>query len=154
VAYYRKSNEDKGESVSQQKAWADAKCPTENIHVIRAFTDQAIAGHDTQRRADFHAMLSFCQEQHRLGTPIECIVTWNPNRLSRSESFETGHYLHLFMQAGTHLLFTASHGWKDLDRMEDRILFNIEQDAAHNRFVRDLSQAVLRGMLAKARRGE
>jgi site-specific DNA recombinase len=154
VAYYRKSNEDEGESVAQQKAWAEAKCPSENIQIVRDFTDQAVAGHDTGRRADFHAMLAFCEEQCRLGTPIECIVIWSPNRLSRSESFETGHYLHLFMQAGTHLLFTASHGWKDLDRMEDRILFNIEQDATHNRYVKDMSQAVLRGMLTKARRGE
>jgi DNA invertase Pin-like site-specific DNA recombinase len=153
VAYYRKSNEDEGESVGQQKAWADAQCPGENIEILREFTDQAVAGHDTKRRADFHAMLKFCQEQSRLGTPVACIVTWNPNRLSRSESFETGYYLHQFMQTGTHLLFTASHGWKDLNRMEDRILFNIEQDATHHRYVKDLSQAATRGHLAAALAG-
>ena len=129
VAYYRKSNEDDGGSVQQQREWAAAKCPPEGITVVREFVDQAVSGHDTDRRADFHAMLKFCQDEKKKGRPIGVIVCWKANRFSRSDSNETGHFIWEFRQAGTGRMLT-SQKWIDFARMEDRLVFNIEQDAS------------------------
>jgi hypothetical protein len=47
VAYYRKSDEDDGESVEQQREWATQAAPREGVQIVREFTDQAMAGWDT-----------------------------------------------------------------------------------------------------------
>jgi DNA invertase Pin-like site-specific DNA recombinase len=78
VAYYRKSNEDDGSSIDQQRTWAREVCPREGIEIVREFADQAKAGWDTARRTDFYEMLAFCQQQHRQGTPISAVVCWLP----------------------------------------------------------------------------
>jgi DNA invertase Pin-like site-specific DNA recombinase len=86
VAYYRKSSHDDGSSVEQQRAWAQPVCAKEGIVLVREFADQAKKGHETASRTDFHEMLKFCKQQARLGTPVEVVVCWNPDRFSRSDS--------------------------------------------------------------------
>jgi DNA invertase Pin-like site-specific DNA recombinase len=154
VGYYRKSDEDDGASVEQQQEWAHTTCPPEGIELVREFIDQAKAGWDTGKRADFHEMLAFCQQQKKRGTPIDAIVCWHPNRFSRADSQETGWYIWEFRKVGVNRIFTSSHGWRDFRRMEDRILFNIEQDASNHRYVVDLSRDSVRGRLAAAEKGQ
>jgi hypothetical protein len=50
-------------------------------------------------------------------------------------------------------MFTASNGWIDFSRMEDRILFGISQDATHHRFVQELARNCTRGRIDAAREG-
>jgi DNA invertase Pin-like site-specific DNA recombinase len=152
VAYYRKSNEDGGDSVEQQQAWAREACPAAGIELVREFTDQAKQGWNTAARGDFHAMLAFCQQQQRRGAPVEAVVCWHPNRFSRADSIETSWFVHEFRKAGVGRMFTAQ-GWIDFDRMEDRIIFGITQDASNHRYVLDLSQAASRGKLKAAEDG-
>ncbi len=153
VGYYRKSDDDDGESIEQQREWARGAAARENVELVREFTDQAKAGWDTAKRTDFHEMLRFCQEEHRKGRPIQAVVCWKANRFSRSDSNETSYYLWQFRQAGTGRMLTSQR-WIDFARMEDRILFNIEQDAAsHAKVVNDTSD-VVRGMVKAARRGD
>jgi DNA invertase Pin-like site-specific DNA recombinase len=122
VAYFRKSNEDGGESVEQQRQWAVKTCPEENIEIVREFADQGKPGHENAKRTDFHEMLRFCQQQYQLGTSIDAVVCWNPNRFSRADSQETGWYVWEIRKSGVSRMFSASNGWIDFDRMEDRIL--------------------------------
>jgi site-specific DNA recombinase len=154
VGYYRKSNEDDGESVEQQQAWARAAAPEEGIALVREFVDQAKAGHETASRADFAAMLDFCRKEARRGEPVEVIVCWNANRFSRSDSHETSWFLWEFRQAGVSRMFTANRGWIDFERMEDRVIQNIEQDVSNNKYVLDLAQDSTRGRLKGAGQGQ
>ena len=153
VVYYRKSNDDGGESIDQQREWAQRVCPREGIALVAEFSDQSKSGWDTARRTDFHKMIAFCEEQARLGDQIDAIVCWHPNRFSRSDSLETAAFLHRFREVGVCRMFTQSHGWKDFRRPEDRIIFGVEQEAGSHRFVRDLAANVLRGRKALAKKG-
>jgi site-specific DNA recombinase len=140
AAYYRKSDDDDGKSVSEQREWARGASPDQNIDILAEFADDAVAGHDTARRTEFHRMLEFCREQARRKRPIDVVVCYHPNRFSRADSNETGYYVWQFRQAGTGRMFTAARGWVDFSRTEDRMLLNIEQDASNHRFVTDLAQ--------------
>jgi site-specific DNA recombinase len=150
--YGRKSDDDDGKSVEQQREWARDACAKEGIDLVREFADEAVAGHDTARRTDFHRMLDFCREQARLRRPVDVVVCWHTNRFSRSDSQETGWFIWEFRKAGTGRLFTAQR-WYDMSRKEDRALLNLEQDFTNQQYVIDLAQAVARGKLAAAREG-
>jgi site-specific DNA recombinase len=154
--YYRKSNDDKngeiGESIAQQAAWAKDAAAREGIAVVADFKDQSISGLDTSRRCDFHKMLAFCEEQARLGSPIECILCWHANRFSRADSLETSAFLFKFREAGVTRMLTKAK-WIDFNRSEDRMIFGLEQEANSHRYVKDLGEAVLRGRKALARKG-
>jgi DNA invertase Pin-like site-specific DNA recombinase len=93
VFYGRKSNEDDGSSIDQQRDWARTTCQKERVEIVREFADQAKKGHETATRTEFHEMLKFCQEQSRQGTPIDVIVCWHHNRFSRADSQETAWFI-------------------------------------------------------------
>jgi site-specific DNA recombinase len=152
VGYWRKSDDDDGGSVAQQFDWAQGACPDERIVLVRNFEDQAISGHDTDKRLGFLKALKFCQEEYRKGTPIDVVVCWHSNRFSRADSNETGYYIWSFRKAGVHRIFT-SKGWVDFRQMADRIMFNLTQDVANHQFTKDMAQASMRGHLRRAEQG-
>jgi DNA invertase Pin-like site-specific DNA recombinase len=152
VGYYRKSDDDDGGSVEQQRAWAHAACEKEGVELVREFTDQAKRGWDTAARTDFHAMLAFCQEQARRGTPIGAVICWHTNRFSRADSQETSWFLWEFRKAGVAQVLTAQR-WYDFGRMEDRLLQNIEQEAGNHKGMIDQTQAATRGRIDAASAG-
>jgi DNA invertase Pin-like site-specific DNA recombinase len=152
VFYGRKSNEDDGKSVDQQRDWARETCPKEGVDLVKEFADQAVAGHDTAGRTDFHRMLEFCREQARLKRPIGVIASWHTNRFSRADSQETSWFIWEFRKAGVKHILTAQRRY-DLSRKEDRALLNLEQDFTNQQYVIDLAQAVTRGKLDAARAG-
>jgi DNA invertase Pin-like site-specific DNA recombinase len=100
VAYYRKSNDDDGSSIDQQREWARAACKREGVELVNEFADQAKKGHETATRTAFHEMLKFCQQQARQGNPIDAIVCWHHNRFSRADSQETSWFIWEFRKAG------------------------------------------------------
>jgi site-specific DNA recombinase len=174
VAYYRKSNDDRrrkgkgrgkgkqdgddvdrkevGESIEQQQQWAHALAPRENVVLVAEFMDQAKPGWDTARRFDFHRMITFCEEQHRLGRPIEAVVIWHPNRFSRSNSWKTGAFLDRLQEAGVRMMLTHGRVYH-VDRYEDRLVLGVEQEASNHKYLTDLSEAVLRGKRSAAEEG-
>jgi DNA invertase Pin-like site-specific DNA recombinase len=149
VFYGRKSNEDDGGSVEQQREWARAACEKEGVELVREFADQAKAGWDTARRTDFHAMLAFCREQARKRAPIDAIVCWQTNRFSRADSQETSWFIWEFRKVGVARVLTAQR-WYDFGRFEDRILHNIEQDASNHKGMIDQTQTAIRGRIDAA----
>jgi DNA invertase Pin-like site-specific DNA recombinase len=150
VFYGRKSDNDDGDSIEQQREWARQACSAEGVELVREFADQAKRGWDTAARTDFHEMLAFCKQQARQGTPIDVIVCWNANRFSRADSQETSWFIWEFRLAGVGRMLTAPR-WIDFGRMEDRILFNIEQDASHHPYVVNLARDSTRGRIKAAR---
>jgi site-specific DNA recombinase len=150
VAYYRKSNDDDGNSVDQQREWAHEVCPKEGLALVREFADQAKRGWETDRRTEFHEMLDFCRQQARQGTPVDALLCWNANRFSRADSQETSWFIWEFRQAGVGRMLTATR-WVDFSRMEDRVLFNIEQDTSHHPFVINSARDSTRGRIKAAR---
>ena len=152
VLYARMSSNDQDGSIEQQQAWAGDACPKAGIDVLAEFIDSAKKGHDTARRTDFQRMLDFCQTAHHRRQPIDAIVCWHSNRFSRSDSVETSWFIHEFRKAGVHRMLTAS-GWIDFRRMQDRILFGINQDASNNAMAVQLGRDALRGKRAPAEAG-
>ncbi|QEL15904.1 recombinase family protein [Limnoglobus roseus] len=152
VAYFRKSNEDEGESIAQQREWAVRAARENGIELVAEFADAAKAGWDTVNRTEFGKMIQFVSANARK-SPIEAVVCWHPNRFSRADSLETFSFLQKLREAGCSKMFIYPNAWKDFNRSEDRIIFGVEQEAGSHRFVRDLSAAVLRGRLAGARKG-
>jgi hypothetical protein len=150
AAYYRKSDDDDGNSIGQQKEWAHATAAADNVCLLREFADQSVAGWDTAKRGDFHEMLTYCREQHRLGNPIDAVLCWHTNRFSRSDSLETSSFLHEFRKAGVCRLRTRER-WYDLRRKEDRALLALEQDFTNHQYVINLAADSLRGRLKVAR---
>jgi DNA invertase Pin-like site-specific DNA recombinase len=153
VTYYRKSNEDDGESVEQQRKWARQAAATAGFEIVQEFTDQAKVGWNTAKRTAFHDMLAYCQEQAKRGTPVDVIACWHTNRFSRADSDETSWFVWEFRKAGVTRMFTSGRGWTDFARLEDRLVRNIEQDAMNHRYVVDLAQDSTRGRMAGAEEG-
>jgi DNA invertase Pin-like site-specific DNA recombinase len=153
VAYYRMSTDQQDKSIPQQQEWAQSRRkadPAEPIDIAAEFRDDAVSGDKTDKRADFHAMLAFCQKQHKEGRPIEAIVCYTPSRFSRADSHETASYIWQFRQAGVHRILTAER-WFDWDKEEDRVLFNLVQDMTNHRYLVDLSRNICRGQLNGAK---
>src|SRR5262245_29181123 len=77
VAYYRKSNDDDGSSIDQQREWARRVAAEKGVAVEQEFADQAKKGHETATRTAFHEMLAFCQGEARKGQPVDAVLCWH-----------------------------------------------------------------------------
>jgi hypothetical protein len=51
-------------------------------------------------------------------------------------------------------MFTASNGWRDFCKMQDRVIANIEQDTSHLPYVVNLADDSTRGHIRAADRHE
>lgn len=157
VTYYRKSSEDRkskeekfGNSIEQQKEWA---LTVPDVTIVDEFFDQGISGTDTKRRKDFARMIAFCEEQFRLGTPIDAIVCWKANRFSRADSLETMAFLHRLRQAGTAIMVT-SEKVIDLNNSQDRMIFGLVQEASDHAYSVNCSTDTKRGKKEAAKAGK
>ena len=150
VAYFRMSTQDQDDSIPQQIEWAEKAAERERVAIVERFADEGVKGHDTRKRTAFHAMLAFCQAEQKAGRPIDAVVCWHLNRFSRADSQETGWFLWEFRKAGVRYILTNER-WHDLDRLEDRLLMGVQQEAACHKFSVDLAGATGRGMTRKAK---
>jgi DNA invertase Pin-like site-specific DNA recombinase len=122
------------------------------LDVVKEFQDEGISGDGMKKRDAFKEMLAFCEAQARQGTPVQAIVCFDTSRFSRATSIETNHYIWLFQQAGVHRVFTYEKVI-DFRKEEDRAVFNLTQDFSNHRFLKDISQRLLRGKKAVAAAG-
>src|SRR5262249_12563510 len=117
------------------------------------FEDPGIAGGEIEHRPGLQAMLEFCEQRFRLGDPVEAVLVWNPDRLSRADSISTSSVLGRLRDAGVNRFWTASDGWVDLDDATHRVLYLLKQDLARQGFCEALAHNVLRGMTRRAEAG-
>jgi DNA invertase Pin-like site-specific DNA recombinase len=146
------SSEQQDKSIPQQRAEMLPRAKLENAHIVTEFKDEGISGGGMGKRDAFLKMLAYCQEQQKAGEPVEAIVCYDTKRFSRADSNETAHYIWEFRRAGVNRLLTWER-WYDFRKPEDRTVFNLQQDYTNNKFLIDLSAAVLRGKKAAAEAG-
>jgi DNA invertase Pin-like site-specific DNA recombinase len=144
VGYWRMSSRDQEKSIGQQRAEMLPRCRLAGLELVQEFQDEGISGGGMKKRDAFLEMLAFCKKRHKDGKPIEAIVCWDTSRFSRATSIESAHYIWEFQQAGVHRVFTWER-WFDFNREEDRAIFLLMQDFTNNRFLRNLSENILRG---------
>jgi DNA invertase Pin-like site-specific DNA recombinase len=152
VLYCRFSTDQQGGSVEQQQRWAREEAPKAGIELVAEFADEGKRGYDFAGRDGLKSLIDFLGEEKRLGRPVRVIVLWDTSRLSRSDSLETAHYLHLIRQHGVEALFTTG-GWTYLNRTTDRVLLNLGQDLTNEMYSRGHGKNSARGRLANVQDG-
>jgi DNA invertase Pin-like site-specific DNA recombinase len=153
VDYYRMSEDRQEASIPDQKEWAKGACQRENVRIVRTFEDHGIPGSETDQRPDFMALLAFCEQQAKKGTPIEAVVCWDGDRFSRADSIRTAAQVCRLIDAGVTRML-SSEGWTDWTDDVDRVLYNLKQDLGRAAYSKSLSKTVSRAMLQRAREGK
>jgi DNA invertase Pin-like site-specific DNA recombinase len=153
VCYYRMSTDAQEASIPAQRDWAHKAAPREGLCVVHEFEDPGVAGGEVEHRPGLQALLDYCERQFRQGTPVEAVLVWDPDRLSRASSLKTSAVLSRLQDSGVGRLLTASDGWVDLDDVTHRVLYLLKQDLARAGFCESLARNVLRGQLARATQG-
>jgi hypothetical protein len=144
LGYWRMSSSPQEESIPQQRAVMLPRARLERVEVLKEFQDEAKSGGGMARRDQLLAMLACAQELYAAGEPADCIVCYDTSRFSRATSIKTARYIDEFMDAGVCRVLTRER-WFDFRKEEDRAIFLLQQDFTNNRFLRNLSAAVLRG---------
>ncbi len=151
VAYFRKSNEDDGNSIDQQREWARKACARAGFNLVEEFSDRSRSRVTTRREPG----LLRCSPT--VGPPpvsanISVVVVWHEDRFSRSDSLETAATLHEFRKVGVSRMLT-SQKMIEFNRLEDRLLFGVSQEAGSHKYVVDLASSTMRGRTAAATAG-
>ena len=152
VAYWRMSSNPQEKSIPQQRAEMLPRCRLAGVELVEQFKDEGRSGGSMRKRDAFQQMLDYCRQGHQEGKPLQAVVCYDTSRFSRATSMETAHYIWSFQQVGVHRVFTFER-WFDFRKEEDRAIFLLQQDFTNNRYLRDLSQRILRGKKAVAAAG-
>ena len=147
VLYLRMSDERQERSISDQRSELLAYAKKRGYRVLREYADLAISGDDTARRAGFLRMREDAQRGE-----FQVVLSWDQDRFGRFDPIEGGYWILPFRNAGVRLE-TIAQGRIDWNDFAGRLLYLVQQEAKHA-YLRDLSRNVLRGQLAKARKGE
>jgi site-specific DNA recombinase len=148
VFYGRMSTDKQEESLPQQREWAERACKREGVEIVASFEDPAIPGDEIARRPGLQKLLAYCEQNE-----VDCVVTWNSDRFSRSNSIRTAALVCRLLDAGLTRMLTAD-GWIDFENETDLLVFNIKQDSSNASFSKKLSENVSRSCLARARDGK
>jgi DNA invertase Pin-like site-specific DNA recombinase len=152
IAYWRMSSSPQEKSIPQQRAEMLPRCRLAGVELAEEFQDEGKSGGRMRNRDAFSQMLDYCRQRQREGKPLEAVVCYDTSRFSRATSMETAHHIWSFQEAGVHRVFTFER-WFDFRKEEDRAIFLLQQDFTNNRYLRDLSQRILRGKKAVAAAG-
>src|SRR5262252_5125823 len=140
-------------SIADQLKWAGPECERRGYLVVREFVDEGVRGAAIESRPEFQALLAFCEAEADAGRPLDVLVNWNGDRFSRANSIRTNSVLDRLMGAGVTLMLTQ-RGLIDFENTTDRMVYNIEQDAAREGLSRTISENVSRAMRQRAMKGE
>jgi site-specific DNA recombinase len=152
VAYFRMSTDKQEDSIPQQRGWASRACGQHGVELLAEFQDDGIAGSEIERRPGLMDMLRFCEQRYAAGSPVEAVVVWDPDRLSRANSIRTAAVIDRLMEAGVTRLLTQD-GWVDFEDDVDRLVFNLRQDTGRVAYSKSLSKNVARSGLSRAKGG-
>jgi DNA invertase Pin-like site-specific DNA recombinase len=153
VAYYRRSTDHQEASIPEQKEWVRRAARERGLHVVGEFADPGIPGSEFARRPDLQALLAFVEDRARAKYPVQAVVCWTADRLSRMGSFKTAaQIVDRLMSAGCTRMITSGYCY-DWTRAEDRVLFNLTQDFMGEGYSKAVSKNVTRSMIARAKEG-
>lgn len=145
IEYCRKSSEDDArqvQSIADQQRDLEGLTKRLNIHVIDHLTESHSAK-TPGNRPEYAAMIKRLTSGEANG-----IVCWHLNRLSRNP-VESGELSWLLQTGVIKSIRTMDREYRPEDNV---LLFNVESGMA-NQFIRDLSQALKRGLEGKVARG-
>src|SRR4051794_19216939 len=148
VAYYRMSTDRQEASIPTQREAVEKLARQRGYVVVREYLDEGISGDDTERRLAFRRMID---DAGRLAD-FDAVLCWDQDRFGRFDPLEAGYWVKPLRDAGV-WLETVAQGRIDWEDFAGRIVYAVQQEGKHA-FLRDISRAVTRGMLAKAKRGE
>jgi site-specific DNA recombinase len=153
VIYCRTSTTAQEASIGEQTEWATTAAGKEKVRVVRTFQDEGIPGDELARRPGLIALLEFVEGEQQAGRPVDCIVCWDLDRLSRSDSFKMAVLLERLIEAGcTRAL--SKEGWHDWEDDTDRILNSLKQDFSRRGYSRSISGNVSRSAAKRAKLGQ
>jgi DNA invertase Pin-like site-specific DNA recombinase len=115
--------------------------------IVGEYVDEGISGDDTERRTAFRKMLADAS-----AGGFDCVLCWDQSRFGRFDPLEAGYWIKPLRDVGV-WLETVAEGRIDWSDFAGRIVYAVQQEGKHA-FLKDMSRAVARGMLAKAKRGE
>src|SRR4051812_26296679 len=99
VAYYRMSTDRQEASIGEQRDWAGGATAKESVQGVAEFQDDGIAGGEIRARGGLMDLLAYC-EARADSDPVEAVVCWDADRLSRADSIRTAAVLDRLMSAG------------------------------------------------------
>ena len=149
---YARVSEDDQMSVPEQLAWIEDTARREGAELVRVYTDEGRKGYEIDSREQLQRMLDDVEAHSSKGRPVQLLLTWTEDRLSRADSLETARVLCRLRDAGTATIISATTR-TDLHNAQDRLLFNLMQDTQRSAFSPKLSLDVARSMLQGARAG-
>ncbi len=148
VLYLRMSTDRQETSIPDQREAVTKLAAKLGYVIVREYKDEGISGDDTERRRGFQQMLA---DARQLGD-FDCVLCWDQDRFGRFDPLEAGYWIKPLRDHGI-WLETVGQGKIDWSGFAGRIVYAVQQEGKHA-FLRDMSRAVMRGLLAKAKRGE
>jgi DNA invertase Pin-like site-specific DNA recombinase len=148
VAYYRMSTDRQEASIPDQREAVEKLAKQRGYRIVREYKDEGISGDDTERRTGFKQMLA---DATKLGD-FQAVLCWDQDRFGRFDPLEAGYWIKPLRDAGVYLE-TVGQGRIDWEDFAGRIVYAVQQEGKHA-FLRDMSRNVIRGQLARAKRGE
>ena len=152
VSYYRMSTDGQEASIPEQRQWAQRAAPAADVELVREFEDPGIPGSEIESRSDLMKLVAFVEAEHRRKRPLQAVVVWDGDRLSRASSIRTAAVLDRLMEAGVTRILTPE-GWTDLENEGDVLLYHIKQDFTRAAFSKGISKNVTRNAAERAAKG-
>ena len=152
VAYYRMSTDQQEASIPEQLQWAQRAAPKAGVELVREFEDPGIPGSEIEGRSDLMKLVAFVEAEHRRKRPLQVVVVWDGDRLSRASSIRTAAVLDRLMEAGVTRILTPE-GWTDLENEGDVLLYHVKQDYTRAAFSKGISKNVTRNAADRAAKG-
>jgi DNA invertase Pin-like site-specific DNA recombinase len=59
------------------------------VRLVKNFQDSGISGDKILSRPGLREMIGYCEAEARAGRPIDCIICWKQDRLSRADATHT-----------------------------------------------------------------
>src|SRR3972149_21569 len=146
VLYLRMSDERQERSIGDQRTELLAYAQKHAYQIVGEYTDEAISGDDTQRRAGVLRMREDAQQGE-----FSVVLCWAQDRFGRFDPIEGGYWILPFRNAGVRLE-TIAQGKIDWNDFAGRLIYMVQQEGKHA-YLRDLSRNVARGQLNAAKNG-
>jgi len=148
VAYLRMSDKKQDKSIPAQQAEIEKYAADHGFHILRWYRDEGISGAETEKRLGFLQLIFDAQKLRG----FDAILVWDQDRFSRFDPMEANYYWFILRQAGVRIV-TVAQGELDFSDLGGWLTASVVQHGKAQ-YLRDLSRNVLRGRLAKARRGK
>jgi DNA invertase Pin-like site-specific DNA recombinase len=135
-------------SIPAQREAVRKLAEREGYHILREYSDEGISGDDTEKRTEF---LRMCRDAKEVGD-FDVILCWDQDRFGRFDTLDAGYWIKPLRDAGVQLV-TVAQGRINWEDFSGRLIYTVQQEGKHQ-FLVDMSRNVVRGQLARARRGE